>query len=306
MRAIALCAAAIALPACIYYDPGPQPEQADAIIFYPPDAGTDGPPPVPFDPSDCSTANEKPCPDPSSPDGISVCGRIYDVETGAQVTPGIIGEVCRDGVTDGACVLDIEPYDALAYAQDTSIAPQSYASKYMDSCGRFQLVDVINPSLGFLGLGIDDRGATDDYGIGGAAFATNDGERVEGMDAFAVRHATDASWTSAAGLTGDSFVERGVILMAFFDAADQPADGVIVTEGTGPEVDNDYYFSDTTTETRRTLAPLQAATGANGSALKINSALVEHSGTGGGCTNWSSALATAIRGVMLYAPRECQ
>lgn len=303
MRALVLCAA-VTLPACIYYDPGPQPEQADAIIFYPPDARIDGPPVAPFDPADCSLENVRPCPEPPS-NRVTVCGRIFDVETGGMVDPLVVGEVCRDGVTAGACALDVEPYDALAYAQDTSIEPQGYAAKYMDSCGRFELAEVIRPGFGYLGLGIDDRGATDDYGTGGAAFAVNNGQALDDVKAYAVRHSTDASWTAAAGLTGDTFVERGVILMEFHDAAGDPAQGVVVTEGPSPDTANDYYFSDTTTDTHRTIAPLQLATGANGSALMINSDLVEHSGTGGGCS-WSSGLATVIPGVMLYAPRECE
>jgi hypothetical protein len=305
MRALAICAAAITLPACIYYDPGPQPEQADAIIFYPPDAGIDGLPPEAFDPTDCSLANVKPCPEPPS-NRVTVCGRIFDVETGGMIDPLVVGEVCRDGVTSGACVLDVEPYDALAYAQDTSIDPQDYATKYMDSCGRFEITDIVRPGLGYLGLGIDDRGATDDYGIGGAAFAISNGERLNGFHAYAVKHTTDASWTAAALLTGQSFLERGVILMEFHDAQGNPVEGVTVVQGGAPQTASDYYFSDTTADTHRTIDPLQNTTGANGSALKINSTLVEHSGTGGGCADWSSALATTIPGVMLYAPRECE
>jgi hypothetical protein len=302
MRALVLSAAVVSLPACIYYDPGPQAEQADAIIFYPPDARIDGPPVGPFDPADCAAI--QPCPEPPS-NRVTVCGWIRDVETGGLIDPTVVGEVCRDGVTAGACALDIEPYDALAYAQDTSIPPQPYASKYVDSCGRFQLVEVVKPMLGYLGLGVDDRGTADEYGIGGSAFQISDGQRREDFDAFAIRHATDATWTAAAGLTGDSFVERGVILMAFHDADGNPVEGVTIVEGGSPEAANDYYFSDTTAETRRTLELARTVTGPNGAGLKINSGLVEHSGTGGGC-NWTSALAIAIPGVMLYAPRECQ
>jgi hypothetical protein len=165
----------------------------------------------------------------------------------------------------------------------------------------------VRPLLTYLGLGVDHRDdAVDDYGIGGAAMQVSDGLRVEGVRSYAIRHTTDAAWTAAANLTGQTFVERGVILMEFHDADGNPAEGVVVTEGPSTEPLNDYYFSDTTPDTHRTIAPLQVATGPNGSALKINSGLVEHSGTGGGCTNWSSGLATGIAGVMFYAPRECQ
>lgn len=302
MRALGICVALASLPACFYYDPGPQAEQADAIVFYPPDARIDGPPVAPWDPSDCAVP--KPCPEPPS-NRVTVCGTIADVETGGLIDPGILGVVCRDGNTDGACALDIEPYDALAFAQDTTIAPQGYESKYLDTCGRFELVNVIKPQLGYLGLGIDDRGAADEYGIGGAAMAISNGERREGVETYAVRHTTDATWTAAAGLGGQSFVERGVILMVFRDADGIPVEGVVVTEGAGTSPANDYYFSDTTPGTRRTVDPALTATGPNGAALKINSSLVEHSGTGGGCS-WTSGLATTIAGVMLFAPRECQ
>ena len=301
MRALAICAIGVASAGCFYYEPGSQAEQADAIVFYPPDARIDAMPEDPVDIANC--AKEIPCPEATSANRINVCGRIWDVETGDRVGTIVDGEVCREGNTDGACILDIEPYSALDFAQDTSTPPLGYASKYLDTCGRFQLVDVIQPQLGYLGLGVDDAGGADEHGIGGAAMAVSPGQTRDGVTVFAIRRATDAAWTSQAGLTGLSFVERGVILLEFH-GADGPASGVTATEGPGADPANDYYFSDTTPNTRRTVDPTRTTTGANGAALMVISNLVDHSGTGGGC-NWTSGLATTIEDVMFYAPREC-
>lgn len=302
MRALALGVVLTALPACIYYDPGPQPEQADAIIFYPPDARIDAPIDAGGDTMLCAT--ELHCPEPTMNGRISVCGRIRDVETDDLVEPSVVGAPCRDGSREGACILDIEPYDALTFAGNTSTPPLSHASKYLDTCGRFQIVDVVRPMLFYLGLGVDDVDSTaDDYGIGGTAMNTSPNQTIDGVVVYAITHATDAAWTAQAGLPGDSFVERGAVLMVFRDDG-VPVEGVTPIEGPAPDTASDYFFSDPTA-TRRTIDPLLDVTGPNGSTVMINSNLVEHSGTGGGCSNWSSGLATSIRGVMFYAPREC-
>jgi len=304
MRGWIVPAALLAVSGC-YYTEGPQAEQADAIIFYPPDARIDGPPDAPIDITSCVT--ELPCPPSPDPARVNVCGRIFDVESNLLVGAPLEGAVCRPGMTDGACRLEILPYHALAFAGDTDIPPLPFDRSYLDTCGRFQLENVRYPDLGYLGLGVDDVGGADDFGKGGLATQVFQGESRGGLVMYAISHTTDATWSSAANLVGDSLVERGAIL-AVFTRDGAPVEGVVVTEGGAPDVANDYYFSDTTPDTRRSVDPLRAATGPNGSALLLNSGLVEHSGTGGetdGC-RWSSGLATTIGGVLLHMPRECE
>ena len=106
-------------------------------------------------------------------------------------------------------------------------------------------------------------------------------------------------------LSDPSFVARGALLTIFLDAEGDPVPGVTVTEGGATEPANDYHFSDTTPSSRSTVDAAMNATGPNGAALKINSALVEHSGTGGCDTEWERALAASIPDVLFVAVRRC-
>jgi len=275
----------------------------DAIALPPPDAGPDGGPDASIDPTDC--AIDLPCPD-AAPNKVSVCGRILDVADTVEVGAGVAFAECGEGDTAGGCAVDITPYDALDFAGNPNGAtPLPYVSKYRDTCGRYRLVEVNRPSLGFLGLAVDDSGTDDVYALTGNAFPVVSAEVRPDQRAWAVTHALDAQWTTDAELVGDSFVTRGAILALFADDNGDPVAGVTFTEMGNPEVDNDFYFADTDPATRLTVDPALDVTGANGSALKINSALVEHSGNGGGCT-WTSDLAAAIPGVLFVAPKYCQ
>lgn len=263
------------------------------------DAGTD----ATVDPTDC--AIDLPCP-VASPNRVTVCGRVLDVEDSGRVgADDVPFAVCTDQ-SDGGCAVDLTAYDALEFAGDPGGAtPLVYESKFRDTCGRYRLVDIQRPSLGFLGLAVDDAGGADLYALTGSAFPVVSAEVRPAQRAWVMTHALDAQWTSDAVLVGESFVTRGALLAIYFDANGDPVDDVTLTEGGAAEPGNDYYFSDTDPWTRGTIDPLADTTGSNGSALKINSALVEHSGTGGGCT-WESALAASIPGVLFVAPRYCQ
>lgn len=277
----------------------------DAVALPPPDAGPDGAPVDAPDTSLCSVALE--CPS-AEPNKVSICGRIFDVQTSQPVGAVEPAESCETA-TGGACDLELRAYDALDFAGDPNGAtPLPYESLTTDTCGRFALVNVNRPSLGFLGLAVDDEAGADDlHRLTGVAFPVVSAEVRNGLNAQVVRVTTDQGWTDTAGLTGDTFVDRGVLGVLFLKDG-VPVEGVRVTEAGAVEAANDYYLSDTDPTQRTTVDAALDATGPNGFALKLNSGLSEHSGTGGesyGCL-WESALAAAIPGVLFFAPRRCE
>lgn len=289
---LALVAALATLPGCVFYvdDGDDQPPSVDAGWWPSPDAWPQRPD---ADIGDGPCDLNLTCP-AASPNRVSVCGRILDVETSQPV--------------EGPAVVDITPYDALEFAGNPNGAtPLAYEDKLVDACGRFRLHNINRPSLGFLGLAVDDPsgGTADTYAMGAVAFAVGSGENRNRERVFAIRHATDAQWTSQAGLIGQSFVTRGALLAIFLDEEGEPVAGVTVTEAGATEPQNDYYFAGANPWTRTTVNPSLTATGANGSALKIDSALVEHSGEGNCVGTWDSALAASIPDVLFVTIRHC-
>jgi len=239
---------------------------------------------------------------------VSVCGRLYDVETDEQLRAAApnVADCLSGGAADGPCEMKITFYDALEFAGNpsgaTPIVPQDFL---LDDCGRFRAHNLQRPSLGFLGIGVDDDdGSPDVHRLTGVAFPVVSAETRNRQKTYVVREATNQAWSDDAGL-GTSFVDQGAFMTVFHGAGDVPVEGVQITEMGSVEAGNDYYFSDTDPNTRSTIDLTKNSTGVNGAGIKLNSALVEHSGTGGGCT-WESALAASIPTVLFFSPRECQ
>jgi hypothetical protein len=295
-------AALVPLTAC----GGPPQDSTDAILIYPADAGPDAVAAPDADISLCST--ELPCP-AASPGRVSVCGRVRDVETNAVLEqPGATGEPCDpDAPTaDGPCSLRLAAYAALDFAGNPTGTPPLPTETYrLDTCGRFVLGNVVRPTLGgYMGIGVHDASGTGDRLLSGAAFATQSAETRTGADVWSLRRTTDDAWQTSSGLAGESFHTRGAVLL-LFRHGDEPVSGVTAIVGGTTVPSQDYYFSDSTPDSRTTVAPGQATTGLNGSALVTGTSLVNHGGDGGepkGC-HWVDALSTSIRGVMLVAPR---
>lgn len=300
MRMVILVGLAV-IPGCTLYagsdgddgvDAALVPWDFDAQISY--DAG----PPV----HDCAIA--RPCPS-ASPGRVSVCGHLVDVETDEQLRAEFPAyAVCGSGseATDGACQLAITFYDALDFAGNpTGATPLGVSEFLLDDCGRFIAHDVQRPSLGFLGIAVDDAsGAPDDHRLTGVAFPVSSGQVLANTKVYGLATTTDAAWTAQAGLGGSTFNDRGAVLTLFTDSTGGPVSGVQVRSNGSVRPADDYYFGDATPRTRTTVDADLTATGPNGASLLLNSALVEHSGTGGepsGCS-WSSSLAASIAGVV--------
>lgn len=245
----------------------------------------------------------------ASPNKVSVCGRIFNVKDDSQIrAPGEpTGARCGSGseITAGPCEFSIQFYDALDFAGDpanaTPLEPETFD---VDDCGRFKAVNIPRPSLGFLGIGIDDPGSPGTYRLTGVAFPVASAEVRNRVKGYLVEEATNQAWSSTAGLAAPSFVDRGAF-MTVFTVGGTPRPGVRLTEAGAVEAANDYYFDDAVATTRTSIDAALSETQINGAAIKINSGLSEHSGTGGepsGCT-WESALAAAIPTVLFFSPR---
>jgi hypothetical protein len=288
MRQTILVAALLALPGCVFYfESDDEPAPPDAILVPAPDAA--GPQPD-ANPGDGACSVELTCP-LAGVNRVSICGRILDVEN------------------DQAAPVDLQAYDALEWAGSPFTAtPLAFEDKTIDECGRFRFHNLQRPSLGFVALVTDDPGDADAHAPAAVTFPVSSAQVLNRARTYAIRHATDAQWTATAGLDGESFVTRGALLTVFLDADGNPVEGVAVTEGGATEPINDYYFANANPNARTTIDPRMAATGPNGSALKIDSVLVEHSGSGGeppGCT-WSSTIAASVPGTLFVAIRSCE
>ena len=249
---------------------------------------------------DCAAALA--CPAPGGSD-VSLCGRMFDV-----ADDGPVGTITSNAACDpsaptasGPCSMVITFYDAVDLAQNpTGSTPLAADSLLVDGCGRFRAEGVTAPSQGFVAVMVDDAASVADTHVPSVAMVPNAAARpADNFYLPAVRAATDAEWTTSAGLVGSSFATRGALLFLFRYQAN-PRAGVAVERNGSAIPDDDFYFSDVATE-RRTVNASLGATGANGSALVINtSSLVEHGGTGGepgGC-QWPTHVSYAPAGTV--------
>lgn len=259
-----------------------------------------------------SCADPLPCPLPDSGD-VTVCGRLVDTETSAPIAAGDGTETSAcdpaNPTADGPCALQLVLVDAIAFATNPGAAtPLPAAELTLDSCGRYRAVSVAAPPSGFLGVAIDDStaGAPDDHVTTGVPAAPD--SRTDNLILVATRRSTDQAWTTSAGdpFGGATFSEMGAILITYVHAG-VPVAGVEITAG-GAAVDDadDFYFDDADPASRSSIAPGQNATGANGAALAVGTALGAHSGSGAeppGCT-WPSAPGASITGVIFASRRD--
>lgn len=244
----------------------------------------------------------------------SVCGQLFDIATNQPIqVDGTTSLRCDDpnAVTDsGPCALELKFYDALQFAANPNTTPLQYEDLVVDECGRFRATNIVRPNLGFLGIGIDDHPNTgaDTYRRTGTAFPVASTQARNREPIYVVETADEQAWSDQAGFeAGNGFFEQGAFMAIYYDGFNRttPVAGVTITEGGNVEPANDYYFSDASTTTRTTIDPELDATGINGAGIKVDSNLLEHSGTGGerdGCT-WSTAQGDAIPTVIFFTTR---
>lgn len=306
-RFLAALALAITTTACdIYVDLDDDDRAVDGtlIVF---DAAIDAPTDAPFDQPNC--ALELPCPPPDA-GKATICGRLWDTQTDEQLRAATTtGARCTAVTGDGPCSLRMQFYDALDFAMNPSTAvPLPAEEAFIDDCGRYRGHNMPRATFGFIGISVDDGpGTLDRHAL--TAVATSNGLAAPGTGfrAYATRHATDAAWTTTSGTTGQSLATRGVLLNVFaFHGV--PVAGVSVTRNGSLIPNDDHYFSDAGVS-RSTIDPQRTATGANGSALIVNSSSpIAHSAVGGLTSpcQWPSSLGASIPGVVFVQIKEAE
>jgi len=240
----------------------------------------------------------------------TACGRIVDGQTNQTVmAENASGTLCDEiplADRTGPCRLDVTFYDALDFTQNpTGAAPLQVGELLLNDCGHFMARDIPTPALGYLAVAIDDDNETsaDDHVLSSTCFAVAPSELVAGLQVLAVTHATDQAWTATArdpfGVT--KFSEKGVAFLLYHHRG-EPVPGVQPTrDPTGVMPSDTFYFSDIYPDSRTTVDPAREATGADGSALVINSPLVDHAGVGGlsdDCV-WKPTLAKSVPGAVM-------
>jgi len=228
----------------------------------------------------------------------SICGRLVDTETSAFVTGA------------EALLVQVSFYDMIEIATDVNAVPRY--TVFADACGRFDAHDathdgVPTPDLGYVGIAVDDRGASS--GVGDHALTVVDlpvapNATDTGVHAYVTRNSTMAAWSGARSPT---LLEQGALLGIFIDKdapatspfAGTPREGVKVTLQDSTETPG-LYFGDTSATARTTLGPA-AVTGVNGSALWVGTSFnTGYGGAGGGpsgCT-WPTFPASTASGAL--------
>lgn len=253
------------------------------------------------------------CPAPSA-GRITICGRLYDTQTGAPIEDaGATGAVCPGTPTaDGPCSLKMQFFDAVEFAGNpTGATPQTPAGGLtIDTCGRFRASDLPEASLGFMGVAVDDaNGTADRHKLTGVALANGDALPARNVSAYATRNETDTTWTSGAALAGQSFATRGALLMVFRHRGEGVAD-VTARRGNQAVPNDDYYFTDASTLTRNNVdtATGRNKTGMNGAVLVLDAthAVSSYDGVGGepATCQWPSNLAAAVLGVVFVQHKD--
>ena len=278
--------------ACHHASPGAPDASPDAATDAPVDAASidaapDAVPDAMADAQDCSAPIT--CPAPST-GMMTFCGQIADLGDSQPVL---------------APAVALNAYDAIALVSDPAGAPPLTTDEIViDACGRFRVKNVQPASAQYIALAVADGGGSA-YRTSASVFPTAAGPALTGVPLYAVSIASDAAWTTSAGLTGATLVDRGVLLGLFLHGA-TPVGGAKLTISGSTDATDDYYFGDASAASRTTIDPAVIATGVDGTSLMIGHAqnLAQYSGSGGepsGCV-WPTVLGDQIPGVAFVQP----
>lgn len=240
---------------------------------------------------------EAPLACPTASDGKThVCGTVFDLKDSTRLTGS------------AASAVEVTFFDVLGLVASTpTTRPTPLARVTVDSCGRFTTAatsGVPIPASG-MAIAVDDRaGATADDFVFTFVGDNSGASRISGVRAFALRSTTDASWSTAAGLT-PSIGARGALLAIFLDPSKpgagpfpgKPMPSVQITQSGLAKPASDFYFSDSGALSRLTLAPTATSTGPNGSALFLEPTFAPYGGDGGDCT-WDAPTLSASAGMV--------
>ncbi len=239
------------------------------------------------------------CPSMPASGKQNICGQLYDLESMMPfVASNATGAKCgATPATSGPCALQIQAFDAIAYATNpTTAQPLAIGGACIDDMGRYAITDITPPGTNpFVGLGIDDAN-TANMGPGGVTNSvgvstpSKPNSTTSGFEAYIVTKAVTDGWASSGGPT----VANGVFAMMFrahcvgsMGCTGDPLaeqSGVQMTKnGTPLPMANAKYFLAAQT-TRDTIDPTATMTGANGTGLNDNASVTDslaYSGQGG-------------------------
>lgn len=228
------------------------------------------------------------CPAPSSATKQTICGQLYDLETGAMLRDAA-ASACTTIAESGPCSLGIEVYDAISFADNSATTtPLTHGAVEIDGCGRFVIPDIDVNAIGpFVGLAIDDPanpGPTGSTVTVAIAARKSAGTATDGVEAWVVKESTTTQWTSTGGpaLSGGVFVPmfRAHKLGTPDTDPFEPQSGVTFTSlGSTQE----FYF-EAETMPRTTVDTAAVATGVNGTVLVSSASIHDgatYSGSGG-------------------------
>lgn len=251
------------------------------------------------------------CLDDADGNKNKICGRLVDMITGENITASgdPSGVPCSDApVQDGPCILGVQFYDALAFAQGNT-TPLVGDPIVVDDCGRFVGQNITPAQSGYTAVGVDDATATDTYRTSGVALvsSTTGGTLVPNIKVRMLTVTADDDWSTDIGFGTNTIADRGAMAVRFVESGGTPVEGVTITLSTSQDPAHDYYFSDVDPTMQLSLDTDQPATGVNGLGIvtDIGPSPLATSGEGGlpvGCA-WSEALSAAIPGVFFYTER---
>lgn len=202
-------------------------------------------------------AAQPPCPTPASGE-ITVCGQVVDLETSAPV-------------------IDAPPTIRIFELTDLQLDPTGAIPEAVvdpDACGYFSVT--LDGVLGVLVVHTGELVASDPWRRTASLVIASPGQ-VARVNAFALRATTDDAWTQSAGLTGESFADRGATMMIYVDITapavepfqGTPIAGVTMTRSGLEQPAADYYISGADPRSRSQIDPGLSATGPTGAALMI-------------------------------------
>jgi hypothetical protein len=196
----------------------------------------------------------------------------------------------------------VHAYDADAFAVDPQGAVELPTSDItVDECGHYRVANIDPQGAPEIAISIAPLPAVVGYRTAAITIPFASDQAVSSVSLYSMRKTTDELWTAAAGLSGQSLVDRGV-LVGIFLHGQTPVAGVQVVRGGVTNPTSHFYFSDATATLRRTIAPAQPSSGANGAVVTTGQGgQTTYTGTGAetaDCT-WPTVMGSEPPGVAL-------
>jgi len=253
-----------------------------------------------FETTDCTLPPT--CAVPSSGKAC-IAGQLNDVATTQPLHATFnVGLACGHGAIGGPCDLTIAAYDALQFESNPgATVPQASGAIVVDGCGRFRIPDLTVPGSPYVAIAAADAPGNAGHLPTATLHPLAPNQQLAPVNEPVARTDTVAAWS----LLGQADFSNGAIV-AFYATAGTPTAGVTVSRD-GGSAGTVRYFSDADAQ-RLQVSTVATTTGANGAALIASPAYGNYSGAGGetnGC-HWSSAVASAPPGVVVFVEFACQ